>query len=362
MKKTAAATCSDDIPADASATEQKLLASLDSAMSNATPTIPIPQLQVTDLGPPPTKAQLLAELTAPAVACAASVASALAVIILANPYVRAAFPYYTCVVMFVGAIPAQSAHVARSVGSVVDQIKAVEDKVASSIDTIAAATAGAIGAGKANIDALLGEYKPKLDLANKCEADLKQADPSLTIPDVSALETVLDQPQADCAAAVAALKKLVDIESMVPPLARSENAFLRGALYPILAAQLAVQLYACYKENGFDPSRYPDTMTAAEKYGPILLALNALKDSAIAVVVAAVLCQASTTALAINAMIAKIAKKVQSLLDQEVGNVCDEIFGALMGKIKSEILTLMGDMKKLDGPLSKFSSISGFSF
>ena len=70
---------------------------------------------------------------------------------------------------------------------------------------------------------------------------------------------------------------------------------------------------------------------------------------------------ASMAAMVINAMISKIAAKVQKLVDQEVGQVCNEIFGVLMGKIKTEILTLMGDMKKLEGPLAKVSSFGGLT-
>ena len=362
VKKPDAETTSDSTaapaspPANATAAELKLLDSIDAAMKNATPSIPVPQIKTSDLGPPPTKAQLFSQLAAPFAVLVASVGSALLVIFLANPTVKAAFPYYTCVLAFVGAIPASKAQVTRAVGSVIDQITSIENKVSDTIDEIGAAMSGALNSGKSNVVLVLSVYKPKLAMASKFEGELKKLDPDLKMPDLGSLETALDQPLEQCATAISSLKGLVDIKSMVPPLVQSEANFLQTVFYPILAAQLALQLYACFQANGFDPSKFPNTMTSEEKYAPIFLALEASKESVIAILVAAVLCQASVAAMAINGMITKIAAKVQGLVDQEIGTVCNEVFGVLMGALKTQITTLMDDMLKLEKPLKKVSS------
>ena len=363
---------------DANATELKLLTFLDGAMKNAKPSIPLPQISTKDVGPPPTMAELFAQLKAPAIAFGVSLTSALIVIFLANPVVEALYPYYACIVTFIGSLPTMKARAAQLSGVVFSRMTSVENEVNTAVTDLSNMIQGVISSGKANVDDVLNEYKPKITLASKMESTLKKMDPELEIPDVSSIEGVLDSAADSVTNAFKELEAVLDIEKMIPAPLQSEANFEKLAFYPVMGVLLAMQLFSTYKSTQTTDASTDDAAAAADdaaaaaddaaatddaadsnQYAPVMAALSIFSSSVFSILIAFLLTQAVVIAKLVNTMINTIGGKVNAQVDAKLGAVCLEVFGKIHGGIKSEILMIMKKMAKLEKPLKKLPHIPG---
>jgi len=261
---------------------------------------------------------------------------------------------------------------------VFSRMTSVENEVNTAVTDLSNMIQGVISSGKANVDDVLNEYKPKITLASKMESTLKKMDPELEIPDVSSIEGVLDSAADSVTNAFKELEAVLDIEKMIPAPLQSEANFEKLAFYPVMGVLLAMQLFSTYKSTQTTDASTDDAAAAADdaaaaaddaaatddaadsnQYAPVMAALSIFSSSVFSILIAFLLTQAVVIAKLVNTMINTIGGKVNAQVDAKLGAVCQEVFGKILGGIKSEILMIMKKMAKLEKPLKKLPHIPG---
>lgn len=166
--------------------EALFLGRLDDAIENFTPEIRIPRLGIdkfaSEDGARTSFAEVLNSLKLPTSALVITVSSAVISILSNNPLVKIAFPYFSCILTFLSAVPSIRERFFAKASSLFAQFDSMKSRVEEAIDRVASKSFKLLHTTESAMNKVLAPINAKLTAITQIESMLKQVKPDIDIP------------------------------------------------------------------------------------------------------------------------------------------------------------------------------------
>ena len=350
--------------------ELAFLGALDDAIEKAKPTVTLPTIKAQDLGPPDSPQEFLESIRIPSVAFGASFVSALIVMATNSRIFIALFPYYSCILLFVGSIPPMKERFSKQAAVIFDGIESKKREVVTKIDGVCTTAVGFVDKAEALMENALGPMKEKADKAKKLEKTLQMIDPDIDIPDPSDIEEAFDGFVDNIRAVFQVINQAIDLTRQIPMPLQSQEAFDMYVFYPTMAVFLVLQLIGVWTsthgESSVDPADISNsTLTISNSTSPgtddveenqmnlLLISFQTYFSTIVQLVITYVVTQLSFIALQINILIKNIQDDINEVLHKYSEETFRDVFQKGFGGVREKVLKMIRDIEKIEGPMKK---------
>uniref|UniRef100_A0A7S3Q250 Uncharacterized protein n=1 Tax=Chaetoceros debilis TaxID=122233 RepID=A0A7S3Q250_9STRA len=232
----------------ANAQQRKFLGTLDHAIANGPPKVILTRLTFADFGSPQPISDLVASLKYPTVALVFTILSSVLGTFWETPFGILLFPYYSCIIAYLAALPATKAEIDKKAFAFFSIVEGQTKR-----EMLGGIIMGRIEAVKSGMEAAVSPYKEKMSKAAELIKELPGIDCGVDIPDTTDIDEAFDK----CTGKVQDIVNscgTIRVSKETPRHLQSKKNFDKFVAYPLLVFFLAIQLIKVWQVQGLQPS------------------------------------------------------------------------------------------------------------